>query len=133
MRFRLTACRSGRPDLQPISVLHKPAGVVTTMRDPAGRRTVADLLPKGPRVVPVGRLDYATDGVLLLTNDGELAHSLLHPRFGVEKTYRATIAGKVRTQDLAPAERRRRHRPAARPRRPRFAPSRSTVAGRSSN
>ncbi|HEX3458478.1 MAG TPA: pseudouridine synthase [Candidatus Baltobacteraceae bacterium] len=81
-------------------VLHKPAGVVTTMRDPAGRRTVADLLPKGPRVVPVGRLDYATDGVLLLTNDGELAHSLLHPRFGVEKTYRATIAGEVRPQDL---------------------------------
>jgi len=81
-------------------VLHKPAGVVTTMRDPAGRRTVADLLPEGPRLVPVGRLDYATDGILLLTNDGELAHSLLHPRFGVEKTYRATIAGKVRAQDL---------------------------------
>jgi 23S rRNA pseudouridine2605 synthase len=81
-------------------LLHKPAGVVTTMRDPAGRRTVADLLPKGPRVVPVGRLDYATDGVLLLTNDGDLAHSLLHPRFGVEKTYRATIVGKVEAEDL---------------------------------
>jgi 23S rRNA pseudouridine2605 synthase len=81
-------------------LLHKPLGVVTTMRDPAGRRTVADLLPPGPRVVPVGRLDYATDGALLLTNDGELSHALLHPRFGVDKTYRVTVAGKLEAQDL---------------------------------
>ncbi len=98
--MRLTASAVRPPETFSYLVLHKPAGVVTTMRDPAGRHTVADLLPKGPRVVPVGRLDYATDGVLLLTNDGELAHSLLHPRFGVEKTYRATIAGAVRAQDL---------------------------------
>jgi 23S rRNA pseudouridine2605 synthase len=76
-------------------VMNKPAGVVTTMRDPQRRRTIADLLPRGPRVVPVGRLDYDTSGVLLLTNDGDLANRLLHPRFGVEKTYRATISGRL--------------------------------------
>jgi pseudouridine synthase len=81
-------------------LLNKPAGVVTTMHDPQGRRTVADLVPSAPRVVPVGRLDYATTGVLLLTNDGELAHALLHPRFGVEKTYRATIAGRLTDDDV---------------------------------
>jgi 23S rRNA pseudouridine2605 synthase len=81
-------------------VLHKPAGVVTTMRDPQRRRTIADMLPKGPRVVPVGRLDYDTNGVLLLTNDGALANRLLHPRYGVEKTYRATIAGRLSAQDV---------------------------------
>ncbi|MBV8283477.1 MAG: rRNA pseudouridine synthase, partial [Candidatus Eremiobacteraeota bacterium] len=68
--------------------------------DPQRRRTVADLLPKGPRVVPVGRLDYDTAGVLLLTNDGELANRLLHPRFGVEKVYRATIAGRLDDDDV---------------------------------
>lgn len=76
-------------------VMHKPVGVMTTMRDPQGRRTVAELLPRGPRLVPVGRLDYATSGVLLFTNDGDLAQYLLHPRYGVEKTYRATIAGRL--------------------------------------
>ena len=75
--------------------LHKPAGVMTTLRDPEGRKTIASLLPRGPRVVPVGRLDYDTSGLLLLTNDGELAHRLMHPSFGVEKTYRATIAGRL--------------------------------------
>jgi 23S rRNA pseudouridine2605 synthase len=75
--------------------LHKPVGVVTTMRDPQGRRTIAELVPRGPRVVPVGRLDYDTSGLLLLTNDGELANRLLHPRFGVEKLYRATIDGRL--------------------------------------
>lgn len=83
-------------------VMHKPAGVMTTMRDPAGRRTVADLIPKGlPRIVPVGRLDYDTSGVLLLTNDGEMANILTHPRFGVEKTYRAVVRGRLTPDEIA--------------------------------
>lgn len=82
-------------------LMHKPVNVVTTMRDPQGRRTVADLIPRGmPRVVPVGRLDYDTSGVLLLTNDGELANVLAHPKFGVEKTYRAAIAGRLQPQEV---------------------------------
>jgi len=81
-------------------VLHKPSGVLTTMRDPEGRRTVAELLPAGPRVVPVGRLDFDTSGVLLLTNDGDLANRLLHPRFGVQKTYRAVVSGRLSPVDV---------------------------------
>jgi len=81
--------------------LNKPTGVVTTLRDPQGRRTVADLVPKGVmRVVPVGRLDYDTSGLLLLTNDGDLAHVLTHPRYGVEKTYRAVVAGRLAPSDI---------------------------------
>ncbi len=72
-------------------LLYKPAGVVTTARDPQRRRTVVELVPNEPRVVPVGRLDADTTGVLLLTNDGPLAHRLAHPRYGVEKTYEVEI------------------------------------------
>jgi 23S rRNA pseudouridine2605 synthase len=72
-------------------LLHKPAGVVTTARDPQGRPTVVELVPAEPRVVPVGRLDADTTGALLLTNDGQLAHRLAHPRYGVEKTYVAEV------------------------------------------
>jgi 23S rRNA pseudouridine2605 synthase len=74
-------------------LLNKPAGVVTTARDPQGRRTVIDLIPSEPRVVPVGRLDADTTGVLLLTNDGPLSHRLAHPRYGVEKVYVADVEG----------------------------------------
>ena len=74
-------------------LLHKPAGVVTTARDPQGRPTVIDLVPGETRVVPVGRLDADTTGALLLTNDGQLAHRLAHPRYGVEKTYVADVEG----------------------------------------
>jgi 23S rRNA pseudouridine2605 synthase len=74
-------------------LLHKPAGVVTTARDPQSRRTVVELVPPEPRVVPVGRLDADTTGALLLTNDGQLAHRLAHPRYGVEKTYVAEVEG----------------------------------------
>lgn len=82
-------------------LMHKPVNVVTTMSDPQGRRTVADLIPKGlPRVVPVGRLDYDTSGVLLLTNDGELANILTHPKFGVEKTYRAVVQGRLLADEI---------------------------------
>jgi 23S rRNA pseudouridine2605 synthase len=74
-------------------LLHKPAGVVTTARDPHGRPTVVDLVPPEPRVVPVGRLDADTTGALLLTNDGDLAHRLAHPRYGVPKAYEAEVVG----------------------------------------
>jgi len=74
-------------------LLHKPAGVVTTARDPQGRPTVVELVPDEPRVVPVGRLDADTTGALLLTNDGPLAHRLAHPRYGVEKVYEAEVEG----------------------------------------
>lgn len=74
-------------------MLHKPAGVVTTMSDPQGRQTVADLVKSSVRVYPVGRLDAETTGLLLLTNDGDLAHLLSHPSSGVVKTYQATVRG----------------------------------------
>jgi len=74
-------------------LLHKPAGVVTTASDPHGRATVVALVPDEPRVVPVGRLDADATGALLLTNDGQLAHRLAHPRYGVEKTYVAEVEG----------------------------------------
>ena len=74
-------------------LLNKPAGVVTTARDPQGRPTVVGLVPDEPRVVPVGRLDADTTGALLLTNDGPLAHRLAHPRYGVEKVYEAEVEG----------------------------------------
>jgi len=73
-------------------LLNKPAGVVTTASDPQGRPTVVELVPDEPRVFPVGRLDAATEGLLLLTNDGDLAHRLTHPSFGVEKEYLAQVA-----------------------------------------
>ena len=73
--------------------LHKPPGVVTTMRDPQGRPDIRGFLPEGPRVFPVGRLDRDTEGLLLLTNDGDLANALTHPRFGVEKEYLAEVEG----------------------------------------
>jgi len=71
--------------------LHKPVGVITTLEDPEGRRTVRELMPPGPRMFPVGRLDADTSGLLVLTNDGDLAHRLMHPRYGVAKTYRVRV------------------------------------------
>ena len=81
-------------------LLHKPAGVVTTARDPQGRPTVVDLVAHESRVVPVGRLDADTTGALLLTNDGELAHRLAHPRYGVEKVYEADVEGRPTEEAL---------------------------------
>jgi 23S rRNA pseudouridine2605 synthase len=74
-------------------LLNKPARVVTTADDPQGRHTVVELVPEEPRVFPVGRLDYDTEGLLLLTNDGELAHRLTHPSSGVEKEYLVEVDG----------------------------------------
>ena len=74
-------------------LLHKPPGVVTTASDPHGRPTVVELVDHPARVVPVGRLDVDTTGALLLTNDGQLAHRLAHPRYGVAKVYEAEVEG----------------------------------------
>ena len=95
----------GRPVAKQVlayRLLHKPEGTVSTARDPHGRPTVVALVPRDPRVVPVGRLDADTTGVLLLTNDGRLAHRLAHPRYEVDKTYEAEVEG-----DPAPAALRR--------------------------
>ncbi len=92
----------GEPVLQPgrrfVYALNKPAGVVSTAHDPGGRKTVVSLIPvsgtaghRGARLYPVGRLDIDTTGLILLTNDGQLAHRLTHPSFEVPKTYRAVV------------------------------------------
>ena len=75
-------------------LLNKPRGVVSTAEDPQGRRTVVELVPAEPRVYPVGRLDQDTEGLLILTNDGELTHRLTHPSFGVDKEYLAHVEGR---------------------------------------
>ena len=82
-------------ELEPLSyvLLYKPSGVVTTAHDPQGRRTVVDIVGHPNRVVPVGRLDADTTGALLLTNDGQLAHLLAHPRYEIDKVYEALVSG----------------------------------------
>lgn len=95
--------RPVRPAEKPIYVmLNKPAGVVTTARDERQRKTVVDLVPERQRIFPVGRLDKDTEGLLLLTNDGELAYRLTHPRFEIDKVYRVRL-----DRSLKPADRRR--------------------------
>jgi 23S rRNA pseudouridine2605 synthase len=81
-------------------LLNKPAGVVTTAADPQGRPTVVELVPTEPRVFPVGRLDADSEGLLLLTNDGDLTHRLTHPSFGVEKEYLAEVEGEPAPADI---------------------------------
>jgi 23S rRNA pseudouridine2605 synthase len=85
-------------------VLNKPAGVVTTKSDPEGRRTVFELVPNAAGLTYVGRLDYLTEGVLLLTTDGDAAHVLTHPSSEVERTYVATVRGDVRAAVAAARE-----------------------------
>jgi 23S rRNA pseudouridine2605 synthase len=75
-------------------LLNKPIGIITTSKDPQERSTVIDLVPKHPRVFPVGRLDADTEGLLLLTNDGDLTHYLTHPSFGIEKEYLVQVEAK---------------------------------------
>jgi 23S rRNA pseudouridine2605 synthase len=89
-----------RPQRAAYVLLHKPAGVVTTASDPQGRPTVVDLVALDVRVVPVGRLDVETTGALLLTNDGELAHRLAHPKYEVEKVYEAEVEGEPSDETL---------------------------------
>ena len=81
-------------------LLNKPSGVVTTADDPQGRKSVLELVPAEPRVFSVGRLDLLTEGLLVLTNDGQLAQLLAHPSFGVEKEYLAEVKGVPSPQEL---------------------------------
>ncbi len=85
-------------------LLYKPAGYITTLKDPRGRPKVTDLVKIPERVVPVGRLDFDTTGALLLTNDGELAHKLMHPSFEVDKLYEAEVTGKITDEKLQKLE-----------------------------
>ena len=84
------------PEAKKWYVLNKPAGVLTTRADPEGRKTVFELVPPDPGLTYVGRLDYMTEGVLLLTTDGDAAHLLTHPSTGVERRYVATVRGAVK-------------------------------------
>jgi pseudouridine synthase len=87
-------------------ILNKPAGYLTTVSDPEGRRTVFELLPNlKERIFPVGRLDSDSEGLLLLTNDGELANQLMHPRYGVKKKYLVTIRGELDLKNIRSIER----------------------------
>lgn len=81
------------PEALEVHLLNKPAGVVSTARDTHGRKTVTQLVPSARRLYPVGRLDADTTGLILLTNDGELANRLTHPRYGVPRTYLARVEG----------------------------------------
>jgi len=100
----ITTSRSGVPSV--IIALHKPRGVVTTMKDPEGRETVSKLVPRDyGRLFPVGRLDVMSEGLLLMTNDGEIANRMTHPRFEVPKTYEVRIRGQLDAKKVAYLER----------------------------
>ena len=88
------------PELRTFA-LHKPRGVTTTMRDPHAERDLSGFIPKGLHVFPVGRLDRDTEGLLLLTNDGSLAHRLTHPRYAIEKEYLAEVGRPPSQRQLA--------------------------------
>ena len=95
-----------RPTVENVYLLlNKPKGVVSTRSDPEGRKTVMDLVPKFPGLYPVGRLDYATEGLILLTNDGAFAERVAHPRYEVERRYHAKVKGTPTPETLAKARR----------------------------
>jgi len=87
------------PDLETY-LLYKPPGVVSSASDPEGRRTVVDLVTGGGRLFPVGRLDYDSEGLILLTNDGDLANRVTHPRYGIAKKYLALVGGDPTKADV---------------------------------
>jgi len=89
------------PDARIYLALNKPAGVLTTMKDERGRKTVADLMPEVPGLVPAGRLDRDTTGLLVLTNDGDLAHRITHPSSEIEKQYHLTLENPVPDEAIA--------------------------------
>ncbi len=95
-----------RPTVESVYLLlNKPKGVVSTRSDPEGRTTVMDLVPKFPGLYPVGRLDYATEGLILLTNDGAFAERVAHPRYEVERRYHAKVKGTPTPETLLKARR----------------------------
>jgi 23S rRNA pseudouridine2605 synthase len=105
--IRVKGQQIGRTTRTVYVMLNKPSRCVTTLDDPDGRRTVVEYVqhPSGLRLFPVGRLDYETQGLLLMTNDGELTNLLTHPRYGVPKCYRAVIKGKLDHEACAELER----------------------------
>jgi pseudouridine synthase len=98
---RLDGQRVGTAEPRQYLLLHKPAGYVSSRQDPEGRAVVTDLVPRGARLYPVGRLDVDVEGVLLLTNDGALTHRLLHPRYEIPRIYEAEVEGRVTRTSLA--------------------------------
>lgn len=87
------------PETYVYYLVHKPHGVVSTVNDPEGRPTVIDLVPKGDRLYPVGRLDYDSEGLMILTNDGEFTNKLTHPKYEIDKTYHVLIRGALAPQN----------------------------------
>jgi 23S rRNA pseudouridine2605 synthase len=100
-RINVDGRRVPPPPVLRYIALHKPTGVVTTMADPQGRRTVADLVRSETRLYPVGRLDVDSGGLLVLTNDGDWAERVLHPRYGHEREYEVVVRGQVTREALA--------------------------------
>ncbi len=99
--IRLDGEELAKPSARIYVLLNKPFGYVTSLRDPEGRPVVSDLLKEvGERLYPVGRLDFDTLGLLILTNDGDLAHRLAHPSYHVPKTYKATVEGSISDEAL---------------------------------
>jgi 23S rRNA pseudouridine2605 synthase len=91
-----------QPERKVIYILNKPKGYLSTCQEPSGARSVLDLIPgETRRLYPVGRLDKQSEGLLLMTNDGELAHRLTHPRYKVPKTYRVSVAGRITPEAIA--------------------------------
>src|SRR3954449_10967782 len=92
--------RPVRPEPREVWMLNKPSGVVATAREPGRRRAVVELVDSPRRLYPVGRLDADSTGLILLTNDGELANRLMHPRYGIERTYRVRLRRQVTESQL---------------------------------
>ena len=86
-----------------VYALYKPKNCITSLSDPEGRRTIVDYFPrKSQRLFPVGRLDYDAEGLLLLTNDGEFAHRIMHPRFKIAKSYFVKVRGLIQVSEMEP-------------------------------
>ncbi len=98
--IRVDGERISRPEQKKYYVLNKPRGVLSTVSDPEGRPTVMQFIPKGAHVYPVGRLDRDVEGLILLTNDGEIANRLLHPRYETPRTYHVTLTRNIDRADV---------------------------------